>query len=265
MKYRKILSVVTEHTGSTMAARYAIALAAAGKAELVLYATHQEGADEASLIHTEHHVDHLFTAAFELGIPVTRITEAGRIAHLLPKRVHEEGADLIFYPLTPSEEYGTTFQQQIVHQLLRSVSADLAIMRIMHMGKPHPHHILVPLGGVIGNRHHLGNFLTALAKSFHAQITLFHRPAGRKRGAPEDFVLLCNELRQHLPVLERSGTGHIAKAIAMEAISHHHDLIVLGASERGTLKRLFFGNPAGDVMQKPPCNAILFRAAPGPP
>jgi hypothetical protein len=34
------------------------------------------------------------------------------------------------------------------------------------------------------------------------------------------------------------------------------------ASERGILRRLFIGNPAGYVMHHPPCNTILFRAAP---
>jgi nucleotide-binding universal stress UspA family protein len=62
-------------------------------------------------------------------------------------------------------------------------------------------------------------------------------------------------------VLERSGKGAIGKSITVEAITRHNDLIVLGASERGVLQRLFFGNPAGDVMHQPPCNAIMFKAA----
>lgn len=267
MGYRTIFSVVNEHTGSTVAARYAMALAVAGKSRLVLYSAHGEGVDETTFRHIERHLDHLAAIAFDLDIPVTRITESGNIVHLLPHRVQEEHADLVFYPLTPSERYKTTFQQQTVHHLLRVITVDLAIMRIMHMGKPHPRHILVPLGGVINQRERLTEFLAALAKCFNAQLTLFHRPAGGgMRDTPEDFARVRNGLRQHhLPVLERSGTGHIPKAIALEAISHHHDLIVLGASERGALRRLFFGNPAGDVLQQPPCNAILFRAAPARP
>ena len=154
-------------------------------------------------------------------------------------------------------------QQQNVHRLLRTIRADLAIMRIMHMGKPHPRHILVPLGDVVSDREQRVLFLAVLARSFHSQITLFHRPDSRRQDSPADFVAVRNALRtHHLAVLERSGKGHIAKAITMEAVSHHNDLIVLGASERGVLRRIFFGNPAGDVMHHPPCNAILFRAAP---
>ena len=46
MDYRTIFTVVNEHTASTVAGRYAIALAAAGSSRLVLYSTQPE---EASL------------------------------------------------------------------------------------------------------------------------------------------------------------------------------------------------------------------------
>ena len=266
MSYRTVFSVINEHSGSTVTARYAIALAAACKAELVLYAAHAEGTGETILRHTEHHLEHLFTAAFDLGIPVRRISEVGSFTQLLPKRVKAEGAELVFYPQPPHESYGAALQQNTVHRLLRSIEADLAVMRIMHMGKPHPHRILVPLGGIINDRKRRVLFLTALARSFHAQITLFHRPDSGKQGVSEDIALVRNELqRHHLAVLERSGAGEIAKAIALEAISHHNDLIVLGASERSILRRLFAENPAGDVMSRPPCNAILFRSHSGSP
>ena len=263
MSYRKIVAVVNEQTGSTVTARYALALAEAAGAELLLYAVRDDGTDETALRHTGRHLEHLFERAVERGILTTRITETGPLTLLLPKRVHAEGADLVFYPLTPAERYGATFQQQTVHRLLRSVRADLAIMRIVHMGRLHLRQILVPLGGVIEQRERRADFLALLALSFHAQVTLFHRPAGGKRETPRDLDLLRNDLRRrHLQVLERSGTGPVVKAITLEAISHHHDLIVMGASDRGTLRRIFFGSPAGDVLQHPPCNAILFRAAP---
>lgn len=43
MDVRKILSVVDEQTASTVVARYAMALAAVGGSELVLYAARGEG------------------------------------------------------------------------------------------------------------------------------------------------------------------------------------------------------------------------------
>jgi nucleotide-binding universal stress UspA family protein len=263
MSYRTIIAVINEHSSSTVTARYAIALAASCTARLVLYAAYADGTAEATLHHTERHLDHLVTAVIEHSIPVTRITEVGAITCLLPKRVLAEEADLVFYPLLPDEYYGAPLQQHDVHRLLRTIKSDLAIMRIIHMGKPHPRNILVPLGGVINDHEQRVSFLTSLARSFHAQVTLFNRQANQQHGLPDDFIILRNTLlrHHHLPVLERSAKGQIAKAIALEAISHHHDLIVVGASERTILRRLFFGNPAGDLMHRPPCNVILFRAA----
>lgn len=262
MSYRTILAVINEYTGSTVAARYAMALAASGGSRLVLFCAHGEGEGSTAVRQAERHLDHLFSEAIALDIDVTRVTESGRITRLLPHRAQAEAVDMLFYPLTPGERYGATLQQHTAHHLLRAIRADLAVMRIVHMGKPHPRRILVPLGGIISDREQRVRFVAALAKCFNSQVTLFHRPDAGKRDLPDDLVTLRNELRQHdLPVLERSAPGQIARAIALEAVSHHNDLIVLGATERSTLRRLFFGNPAGDVMHAPPCNAILFRPA----
>mgnify|MGYP001193091251 CR=1 FL=1 len=266
MSYRKIFSVVNEQTASTVMARYAISLAAACKAALVLYAAHDEGSDEGLLRHTDRHLDHLFTVAFELDIPVTRITEIGDISKLLPKRVQAEQADLVFYPLAPSERCGANRQRQTVQRLLRDIRADLAFMRTVSMAKPHPRHILVPFGKFISDREHRLMFIGELARSFHARVTLFHLSAENAATAmPEDIIQFRQQLQQQeLVVLERTGRGHIGKAITVEAITRHHDLIVLGVSERGAVRRFLFGNPAADVMHQPPCNAILFRAAAAP-
>ncbi len=264
MSYSKIFTVVNENTASTVSARYAISLAIACKAELVLYAAHENGINETVLHHINRHLDHLYTVAFELGISVTRITENGNISNLLPERVEAEKADLVFYPLTPPEEYGQS--KQTVHHLLKGVKTDLAIMRVISLAKPHPRHILVPFGKFISDREHRLMFITDLAKSFHAQVTLFHLSKEvEKKGMPDDITRFRSQLQKlDVEVLERTGKGHIGKGINVEAITRHNDLIVIGASERGMLRRLLSGNPAEDVMKRPPCNVILFRAGKTP-
>lgn len=263
MSYRTIVSVVNEHTASTVTARYAMAMAVSSGSGLVLYAVHSGDADESTLRHSERHLEHLFAMANEQGIPVTRVVETGSIVRLLPHYIQAENADLVFYPVAPGEQYGAPLQQQTIHQLLHTVRSDLAIMRIVHMGRVHPASILAPFGATIRGRGKREQFIIALAKSFHSQVTLFHLGTGSAgSGMPGDIARFRDELhRQKVTVLERSGRGLIAKAITVEAITRHNDLIVLGASERNALQRLLGGNPAGDVMLKPPCNAILFRAA----
>ena len=266
MSYRKIFSIVNEQTASTVMARYAIALAGESNTELVLYAAPDEGSPVSIRHHIDRHLDHLVTIAFEQKVQVTAITEVGKIRTLLPQRVAAEKADLVLYPLTPHARYGSNLQQQTVQALLRDIKPDLAIMRIISMAKPHPRHILVPLGKMTHDKERRLRFISELARSFQAEVTLFHHSGDPdSKGVPDDISRFRQELQQQqIRVLERSGKGAISKAIAVEAITRHHDLIVLGASERGQLRRLFAGNPAGDVMQQPPCNAILFRAATEP-
>ena len=264
MGYRKIVTVIDEHTASTIIARYAISLAAACKAELVLYAGHVEGSNEVLLLRTERHLEHLSTIASELNIPVTLIVEAGNLSVMLPKRVQAEHADLVFYPMAPGERYGAALQKHTVHTLLRTVQTDLAIMRAITMARPHPGRILVPFGKVISDKERRLMFVAELAKSFHSHVTLFHLFEKRETSAmPDDIIWFQEQLRlQNISVQERSGRGTLKKAITVEAITRRNDLIVLGASGRGTLRKLISGNPAGDVMHQPPCNIILFRSVP---
>ncbi|MDA8431126.1 MAG: universal stress protein [Geobacteraceae bacterium] len=263
MSYRTIVSVINEHTASTVTARYAIALAAACKAGLVLYAAGDDGSDEASLQRTARHQDHLYAVASELGIPVARITGIGNVSKLLPEWLQAEKADLVLYPMIPDKRYGTVLQRQTIRHILRTIRTDLAIMRVITMAKPHPGHILVPLGKVIDDNGRRLMFIAELAKSFQSQVTLFHLSAERdSKGMPDDIIQFGKQLREeHVTVLERRGRGDLGRAITVEAITRHNDLVVLGATGRGALRRLLFGNPAGDIMHKPPCNTILFQAA----
>ena len=259
MSYHMIFSVVNEHTASVVTARYAMSLAAACKAELLLYAAHDEAGDEGILLRTNRHLDHLQTDACESGVRVTRVTEVGTIGALLPKRAAAAKADLVCYPLS-SDKRGR-LQLRMVHHLQRTIASDLAIMRIITMVKPHPIHILVPLGMVASRKERRLMFITELAKSFQSQVTLFH--LSTKRGVkemPESISRFREQLQQQqITVLERQGTGTIAESIGIEAITHHNDLIVLGSSERGMLRKVLLGNPAADIMRQPPCNTILFR------
>jgi nucleotide-binding universal stress UspA family protein len=263
MSYHTIFTVVNEHTVSMVIARYAIALATSCNARLVLYAAVTHEADDAVPARTARHLDQLYSVASELGIPVTRITEAGNINTLLPKRVAAEKADLLFYPLTPYKRFGPDLQRHTVRHLLRTITTDLAIMRIVSMAKPHPAHILVPLGKTITDKECRLQFISELARSFQARVTLFHLFAEKDtQKMPDDITDFRKQLeQQQIPVQERSGRGQIGRAITVEAVTRQNDLVVLGASGRGFLRKLFIGNPASDVMRQPPCNTILFQAA----
>ncbi len=263
MSYRTIIAVINEQSASVVTARYAIALAEACKAELILYSAHVKKRNDIAISRTGHHVDDLAAVAAALGIQVTKTTEVGTISTLLPKQVLERNADLVFYHLTPEEQFETFIRSSTVHHLLRDITSDLAIMRVVAMVKPHTAHILAPIGKGGDGASRRMQFLAAVATTFHAQVTLFHLTGRRSENKmPKSISLVRKQLEQEkLTVLERCGTGYIGEAIGIEAITRHNDLIVIGASDGGVFRRLFLANPAEMVMRQPPCNTILFRPA----
>jgi nucleotide-binding universal stress UspA family protein len=263
MSHRKIFSIVNEHSVSTVIARYAISMAKACGAELVLYAVHADGSNETTHRYTNSHLEQIFMAASESDVSVSRIIESGNIITLLPKRVQAEKADLLFYPLTPYNRFGADLQRHMIHHLLKTITIDLAIMRAITMTKPHPGEILVPLGRIVGDKEHRLMFLADLAKSFDSQVTLYHQSEEHGiQNISADIALMRTRLeRQQIRVVERYCKNDVGKSITAEALAHRNDLIVLGVSGLGVLRRLFFSNPAGTIMHRPPCNIIMFQAA----
>ena len=77
MSYRTILSVINQHTSSTVIAHYAVALAKECRARLVLYAAHPEGTSESTLKHTDRHLEHLVAFADELEVSVKQMRVVG--------------------------------------------------------------------------------------------------------------------------------------------------------------------------------------------
>jgi len=218
--------------------------------------------NESLLRETDRHLKHMAEIASGLSISVTCVTEIGSLKTLLPKRVRAEHADLVFYPLTPTQRLGVDPQQHTIRHLLRTIPSDLAIMRIISMAKPHPGKILVPLGKNISSMERRLKFVSELARSFQSQVTLYHLTTigEPEQLLPDNLILFGKQLQQqNIAVLERHGAGELAKAITVEAITRHNDLIVLGATGRGIVRRIFSGNPAADLLRHPPCNSILFR------
>jgi nucleotide-binding universal stress UspA family protein len=121
----------------------------------------------------------------------------------------------------------------------------------------------VPLAKTVTDRERRLLFVCELARSFQARVTLFHLFAERDEPAmPDDITDFRKQLEQrHITAQLRSGHGPIGRSIIVEAVTRQNDLVIVGASGRGGVARLLFGNPVGDVMHQPPCNTILFQAA----
>jgi nucleotide-binding universal stress UspA family protein len=53
--------------------------------------------------------------------------------------------------------------------------------------------------------------------------------------------------------------GRVARNITIEAASKRHDLIIMGATERGLLSSLLRGNPVERVLRETPCDLIILK------
>ena len=235
MNYHTIVTVVNEHTTSIVTARYAISLALACNAELILYSAHGAGENEVLLRRASHHREYLNTLATGHGISVTHIVNIGSLHKQLPRLVQEKHVDCVFYHMAPGEQYGNNLPRKTVHHLLRCVKCDLVVMRVTDMGEPHPGHILVPLGDrTNSSKYHL-MFVAGLAQAYAAEVVLFHiATRQRDKEMPKCVTLFKEQLEQrNIAVQERRGVGRIGEGIGIEAVTRHHDLIVLGASNRG--------------------------------
>ena len=55
----------------------------------------------------------------------------------------------------------------------------------------------------------------------------------------------------------RLGQGRAARAITIEAALGRNDLVIMGASGRGLLESLIYGDPVEEVLRETPCNLII--------
>lgn len=94
--YQKILSAVSEHLNSEMAARDALNLAKACEAKLYLSFIAEKSFSRSDIECAEDAMRRLFLEAEEMGILVESIAETGDLVPQIERTVRQEGIDLVF-------------------------------------------------------------------------------------------------------------------------------------------------------------------------
>jgi nucleotide-binding universal stress UspA family protein len=138
-----------------------------------------------------------------------------------------------------------------------------------------PHDILVPLKAHINHISDRAEFAAMMAQAFGARIHLFHvakpmkkffrgeihlTPAEWAAKIPPDISSFIGHIDSHgVEYEKRLVAGYTGRTIAIEAAERRRDLIIMGASERGTLPFRLRGNPVEEVLRETPCNLILFK------
>ncbi len=271
--YRRILAAVNEYSNSEAAARYALTLAQVCGAQLTLMFVAEAGLDLAHIRPAEAALERLFLEAGALELEVESRIARGDPFRQISAVVREQHIDLVFAATRREDVSRRYFTRTLAQKLILSLPCSVALVRVVHPGRIHPQNILVPFRGRPAHPQEKALFVGKLAEAFGAAVTLFHAPESITRffqgprllkppeldkHLAEDLDRFISSLKQyHIAPEKRLGQGPPARAITREAAARRHDLIILGASERGLWESLVGGNPVEQVLRETPCNLII--------
>jgi nucleotide-binding universal stress UspA family protein len=274
--YKNVLAAVNEFSNSEIAAHYAIMLAGACRAKLILTFIVEEKTGKDKLRLAESAIDRLFLEAKEKGIESECIIGGGEPLEKITGLVRKHDIDIVFTATRREDVKKRFFVKTLSRQLMVKLPCSVAMVRVAKMGGVHLRNILVPLRGRVSGIEERAYFTAKLAEGTGAGITLIHtlKPiAGFLHGGvhvksinteqhiPRDMELFSGYLRKYsIQVEKKLEYGGIARAITMEAAFKRNDLIVMGASEKSLVSSIVKGNPVEDVLRNTPCNLIIFRA-----
>jgi nucleotide-binding universal stress UspA family protein len=273
--YKKIFAAVNEHLNSEVAARYALRLAKDLNAKLYLCFVAEKGMSQHDRRTAEDTVNRLFNEALDVNIETERIAETGEPVAEIGKIVRHENIGLVFASTRRADIEKRFYAGTIARSLSLKLPCSVALVRVVHSGRVHPKRILVPLKARIDHVKERVAFVKHMASAFGAKVFIFHTPKplakffhGEIHLTPpqwverisDDISHFMEHLRQH--DIEHEGRllpGKTARNITLEAFAKRHDLIIMGASERGLWASLLKGKPVEEVLKETPCDLIILK------
>ena len=273
--YKKILAAVNEHLNSEIAARYALNLTKACGAKFYICFIAEKGMPQSSFDKAENAVKRLFIEAEELDIKVESITETGEPVTEIKKIVRHEEINIAFASTRREDIERRFYTGTVARSLSLNLPCSVALVRVVHMGKIHPRKILVPLKARIDHVKERSYFTVKMAEGFNSKVVVFHAtkpitkffhgeihltPAQWEKRLPDDISDFMGHIKRYQIDFEgRLLPGAAARSITIEAAAKRHDLIIMGASERGLLASILRGNPVEDVLRETPCDLIILK------
>lgn len=273
--YKRILSAVNERLNSEIAARYALNLARVCGAKLYLCFIAEKGMTQQGISNAEDAVKRLFNEAIATGIQVEAIAETGDAVEEIEKIARHEGIDIAFASTRREDIEKRFYAGTVARKLSLKLPCSVALVRVVHTGRIHPHKILVPLKARIDHIKERAYFTARMAEGFHSEVFIFHvtkpitkffhgemhlTPAQWEKRLPENIKDFMNYLIKYEIAHEgRLAPGITARSITIEAAAKRHDLIIMGASKRGLLSSIIKGNPVEDVLRETPCDLIILK------
>jgi nucleotide-binding universal stress UspA family protein len=275
--YKKILATVNQHLNSEISARYALGLARACSARFYLCFVAEKAESPADIRSAEDAVNRLFLEAQQAGLEVESVTKTGDVLPTLDRFVRDEGIDIVFAASRRKDVRGRFFFGGVTRRILLDLPCSVALVRVEHMGRIQPGRILVPLKTQMGNVAERAYFTCKMAAAFHSRLFVFHTTKPISRFFEGEMHLTPPEWEKRMPgeieqfmesartygveVEGRQVPGRIARSITIEAASKRHDLIIMGATERGFFSSLLGPPPVEKVMRDTPCDLIILKPA----
>lgn len=273
--YKKILAAVNEHLNSEVTARYAMNLARICEAKLYLCFVAEKKQPASSIERAEEAVKRIFIEAEQAGLNVEAITETGDPVRKIGEVVKKEEIDIVFASTRREDIQKRFYSGTVARSLSINLPCSVALVRIAHTGRIHPKEILIPLKARIDHIEERAYFTAKIAQSFESEVFLFHAPERISKFFHGEINLTPLEWEEKLPEDISNFMGHlhryeimhsgrfvpgkIGRSITIEAFSKRHDLIIMGASERGLLSSILRGNPVEEVLRDTPCDLIILR------
>ena len=273
--YKKILSAVNEHFNSEVTARYALNLARTCKAKLYLCYIAERNTSQISINKAEDAIKRLFNEAMNADIKVEAIIETGNIVDEIKKIVTQEGINIVFAATRRDDIERRFYTGTVAKNIFLKLPCSVAIARIVYVGKGHPKNILVPLKAKVDHLKERVYFTAKILEAFHSKVFVFHvtrpitkffhgemhlTPAQWEKRLPEDVKEFIDHFMKYKIAHEsKLIPGSTSKSITIEAAAKRHDLIIMGASERGLLSSIIKGNPVEDVLRETPCDLIILK------
>jgi nucleotide-binding universal stress UspA family protein len=273
--YKKVLAAVNEHLNSEVSARYALHLAKQAKARITFCSIASTGLSGKAFQAAEEAVKRLARAAQELGVHSDCVLETGDPFEQIRKVVAAEKIDLVFASTRHEDVKKRFYAHTTARRLSLGLPCSVAVVRVVHMGRVHPKTILVPLKARLDHIAERAYFTKLMAGAFDARPFLFHAakpltrffhgevhltPVEWEARLPSDISRFIEDLiRFDVRHEKKLMPGAAGRAITIEAAAKRHDLIIMGASERGLVSSFLWGNPVESVLRETTCDLIILR------
>lgn len=208
------------------------------------------------------------------GLKVEAIFDTGDFKKKISELVERKKIDILFAATSRGGRTGKYTLGSSAKALLR-LPVSISLIRVVHFGRLHPKKVLIPLKSEIDHIDERAYFSALLSMAFDSEIHLFHitRPASRffhgeiyltpfelEKNLSRDMLLFIERLRGYGVTFDRKlSHGSPSRDITIEAASRRFDLIVMGASTRGLLSIIIERSPLEHVIEKTPCNLIIFK------